>query len=167
MAPQVVSCPDCHGDWIETAIAQSTQKTYSFPVTRGKRYDIILRPSVGDPDLYSRATDWPSLSQYDCRPYLDGLAEEVCTFTASGNGTHYLMVNVYSGPASWNLWVIESASGSCHVGSSGGYSHCSATCPCGYELGDCDSDAECGGGLECVTDVGPELGWPSDVGVCL
>jgi hypothetical protein len=166
MAPGEHGCGSCFRDLVAEAKAASSETFYGFPVTAGRRYDIILRPSAGDPDLYSRAGSPVSQSQFDCRPYLSGSAEEVCTITPTSSGTQYVMVHVYSGPADWNLWVIEGDEG-CHSGSPGDDDHCSASCRCGYELGDCDSDSDCAGGLSCVSGVGPSYGYSSTVDVCL
>jgi len=166
MAPGLAGCPDCLEDISEVDQPTNTELQYSFAVTGGQRYDIILRPSVGDVDLYSNDSDPVSQSQWDCRPLLAGSKEEVCTITPTSSGTQYLMVHVYSGDADFNLWVIESDTG-CHSGSAGSTSHCSASCTCGYELGNCDSDAECGGGLKCTADVGASYGFSTTTDVCL
>lgn len=76
----------------------NAEKFYPCGLTAGRRYDVILRPSVGDPDLYTRNTSPVSQSLYDCRPYLGGTTEEVCTFVPTFTGTHYFMVHVYWGP---------------------------------------------------------------------
>lgn len=166
MAPGAAGCPDCHEHWTEAGMTVGTEKHYSFTVIAGQRYDIVLRPSAGDTDLYTGDDPSIGLSNFDCRPYLNGTVEEVCTLTPTSSGTQYVMVHVYSGTADWNLWVIESDTG-CHSGSAGSANHCAATCRCGYELGHCDDDDECGGGLECVANAGGAYGWGSTVGVCL
>ncbi len=166
MGPEDDGClVPCYELWEATDQVTDKKTTVSFSVTAGQRYDIILRSTDGDADLYSRDTSPVNLSQWDCRPYLSGSAEEVCSITPTSNGTHYVMVHVYSGPADWNLRVIESDAG-CHAGAPGSLSHCSAACTCGYELGDCDGHDECGDGLTCVQDVGGDYGWGSTVDVC-
>jgi len=44
---------------------------------------------------------------------------------------------------------------------------CSASCPCSYGEGDCDTDAECVGGLVCAQNVGPSFGLPADYDICV
>ncbi|MEM6454006.1 MAG: hypothetical protein AAF772_02830 [Acidobacteriota bacterium] len=44
--------------------------------------------------------------------------------------------------------------------------YCTLCGPCGPNEGDCDSDAECGPGLRCVEDIGPNFGWGARVDVC-
>ncbi len=56
--------------------------------------------------------------------------------------------------------------GGCHTGSPGDWTYCSAACPCGVGLGDCDNDSQCLSGLSCVHDVGANYGWGSTVDVC-
>lgn len=49
----------------------------------------------------------------------------------------------------------------------GGSNFCIPDCPCDAGEGDCDRDADCGPGLDCVHDVGADFGWGPDVDVCL
>ncbi len=44
---------------------------------------------------------------------------------------------------------------------------CTACGPCGTGQGDCDSDAECAPGLQCVDNVGAQFGFAGGVDVCL
>ncbi|XXX82257.1 M57 family metalloprotease [Sorangium sp. So ce134] len=51
---------------------------------------------TGDPDLYVRFGEEPTLSAYDCRPYLDG-ADETCELTVpEGQSEAFLLVQGYS-----------------------------------------------------------------------
>ena len=54
----------------------------------------------------------------------------------------------------------------CHKGSKFGWDYCSAACPCGEGVGDCDSNAECKPGLKCAHDVGASYGVTKTVDVC-
>ena len=49
----------------------------------------------------------------------------------------------------------------------GDYDYCSSSSPCSEFEGDCDSDAQCASGLECVHDVGADYGFASNVDMCL
>jgi len=49
----------------------------------------------------------------------------------------------------------------------GDYSFCKVCGPCEEGQGDCDDDNECGTGLVCVSEVGPDFGFAWDVDVCL
>ena len=44
---------------------------------------------------------------------------------------------------------------------------CSVACPCADGQGDCDSDAQCQAGLQCVTDIGAQYGMPGAYDVCI
>ena len=48
----------------------------------------------GDVDLYVKFNQVPTLSSYDCRPYLDGNTE-TCTFATPSAGTYYIMLSGY------------------------------------------------------------------------
>ncbi|MBA2320852.1 MAG: hypothetical protein H0V89_06840 [Deltaproteobacteria bacterium] len=48
----------------------------------------------------------------------------------------------------------------------GGVNHCTDTCPCGPNEGDCDSDLQCEAGLDCATDVGANYGFTPLTDVC-
>ncbi len=74
------------------------------------------------------------------------------------------MVHVEDGPADYSLYVIESDAD--HTGDPGDLGYCSTSALCGWELSDCDSDAECAGGLTCVHNVGAEYSLPSYIDVC-
>jgi len=50
---------------------------------------------TGDADLYVRAGSQPTLSAYNCRPYLSGNTE-TCTINAPASGTWYVSVYAYS-----------------------------------------------------------------------
>ncbi|WP_437311735.1 pre-peptidase C-terminal domain-containing protein [Sorangium sp. So ce388] len=50
----------------------------------------------GDPDLYVRFGTQPTLTNFDCRPYLDG-ADETCELTVpEGQSEAFLLVNAYA-----------------------------------------------------------------------
>jgi secreted trypsin-like serine protease len=50
---------------------------------------------TGDADLYVRSGSQPTLSAYNCRPYLSGNTE-TCTITNPVAGTWYVSINAYS-----------------------------------------------------------------------
>lgn len=75
---------------------------------------------------------------------------------------HYYL-NPVSGTSSGQA---VSTGASCHSGAKFGWTYCSASCPCGENEGDCDSDADCKTGLVCARDVGTHYGVKSTVDVC-
>ena len=58
------------------------------------------------------------------------------------------------------------APSSCHPGQPFGWTYCSASCPCGEGMGDCDDDGECESGLVCAHNTGAQYGAGSTVDVC-
>ena len=50
---------------------------------------------TGDADMYVRFGSAPTLTTYDCRPYVTGNAE-TCTISNVQAGTYYVMVNAYA-----------------------------------------------------------------------
>ncbi|MGK3993709.1 pre-peptidase C-terminal domain-containing protein [Sorangium sp. So ce1024] len=64
-------------------------------VVPGTPFRAVMSGS-GDPDLYVRFGAEPTLSTFDCRPYLDG-ADETCELTVpEGQSEAFLLVNGYS-----------------------------------------------------------------------
>jgi serine protease len=78
--------------------ARSNNHYGPFAVTAGTLFEaqITGRPPAGDPDLYVRFNERPSLTAYDCRPYLSG-AEETCALDVPRNATRaYVMVRGFT-----------------------------------------------------------------------
>ena len=50
---------------------------------------------TGDADLYTKFGSAPTLSSYDCRPYVTG-NNESCTVAAPQAGTYYVLLNGYA-----------------------------------------------------------------------
>ncbi|HET7307038.1 MAG TPA: pre-peptidase C-terminal domain-containing protein [Gammaproteobacteria bacterium] len=73
----------------------------------------------GDVDLYVKFGSQPTLSSYDCRPYLNGNSES-CTFASPQAGTWYVMLHGYQ---SYSNVTLE---GSYETGGGG------SACPSGY-----------------------------------
>jgi len=57
--------------------------------------NVQLSGGSGDADLYLRADAPPTVSAYDCRPWLFGNAEQ-CSVASPAVGTYYVMVQAYS-----------------------------------------------------------------------
>jgi serine protease len=56
---------------------------------------IEISGGSGDADLYVRAGNQPSISTYDCRPYLGG-SSETCVVAAPAVGVYHVMIRAYS-----------------------------------------------------------------------
>ena len=54
-----------------------------------------LSGGTGDADLYVKFGSAPTLTSYDCRPYVAGNSE-TCTIATAQAGTYYVMVNAYA-----------------------------------------------------------------------
>jgi len=66
--------------------------------------DVRISGGSGDADLYVRAGQVPTLSEYDCRPWLNGNTEQ-CFTAAPESGTHYISVIAYSSFSNVSLSV--------------------------------------------------------------
>ena len=62
---------------------------------------------------------------------------------------------------------VDMCMAACPSVGNGSLDFCSEECPCESEQGDCDSDAECGEGLACVSNIGADFGYAADVDVCV
>jgi vibriolysin len=75
---------------------QSAQKLFTLEVPSGQStLSLKISGGSGDADLYVRSAAAPTLSSYDCRPYLNGNAE-TCSFTNPKAGTYYVLINAYA-----------------------------------------------------------------------
>ena len=69
---------------------------YSVVIPSGaKNLRIETHAGSGDLDLYVRYGQQPTLSTWDCRPWLVGNSEQ-CNFPAPTPGTYYIMLNGYA-----------------------------------------------------------------------
>jgi xanthomonalisin len=76
--------------------AQNAQLAYTVVIPAGASNLVISESGgTGDADLYTRFGSAPTLSSYDCRPYVTG-NNESCTVASPQAGTYYVMLNGYS-----------------------------------------------------------------------
>jgi len=76
--------------------ATNSQAFFKITVPAGATtLTVALSGGTGDADLYVKSGARPTLTVYDCRPYLGGNAE-TCTLTAPAAGTWYVMLNAYA-----------------------------------------------------------------------
>lgn len=85
-----------NGVGITISGATNQQQNWTFSVPAGTTtLSVTLNGGTGDADLYVKAGSAPTLSSYDCRPYINGNTE-TCSFTNPTAGTWYVMVNGYA-----------------------------------------------------------------------
>jgi hypothetical protein len=76
--------------------ATGSQQTWTIAVPAGQTsLKVTLSGGTGDADMYVKAGSAPTLSTYDCRPYVNGNSE-TCTFTNPAATTWYVMLNGYA-----------------------------------------------------------------------
>ncbi|HEU4669585.1 MAG TPA: pre-peptidase C-terminal domain-containing protein [Dyella sp.] len=94
--------------------AQGAQLFYTVTVPAGASNLVISESGgSGDADLYTRFGSAPTLSSYDCRPYITG-NNESCTVASPQAGTYYVMLNGYaafSGVSVKATWSTGSGGG--------------------------------------------------------
>jgi subtilase family serine protease len=78
------------------AAATGAQLAYTVVIPAGATNLVISESGgTGDADLYTKFGSAPTLSSYDCRPYLTG-NNESCTVAAPQAGTYYVLLNGYA-----------------------------------------------------------------------
>lgn len=72
------------------------QKFFKLSVPTGAtNLKFVISGGSGDADLYVKFGAAPTLTSYDCRPYLNGNAE-TCTIATAQVGDYYVMLNAYA-----------------------------------------------------------------------
>ena len=94
--------------------AQGAQLFYTVVIPAGASNLVISESGgTGDADLYTKFGSAPTLSSYDCRPYITG-NNESCTVASPQAGTYYVMLNGYtafSGVSVKATWSTSSGGG--------------------------------------------------------
>jgi xanthomonalisin len=76
--------------------AKNAQLAYTVVIPAGATNLVISESGgTGDADLYTKFGSAPTLTSYDCRPYVSG-NNESCTVAAPQAGTYYVMLNAYA-----------------------------------------------------------------------
>jgi vibriolysin len=73
--------------------AINDMKYYRINVPAGKNLVIRTSGGLGDLDLYTRFGARPTLSDWDCAPYIDGSSAETCNHTTTAAGDWYIMLH--------------------------------------------------------------------------
>src|SRR5439155_11634804 len=85
-----------YNDSLTAATSQSGWKYYYLDVPSGSSSLVFdVNNMTADVDLYVRYNAQPTLSAWDCRPYIGGTSEE-CSFTSPTGGRWWIGVNNYA-----------------------------------------------------------------------
>lgn len=88
------------------------QQNWTMAVPAGATNLVFtLSGGTGDADLYVKFGSAPTLSSYDCRPYIAG-NNETCSISNVQAGTYYVMVNTYAAYSGVTLKGSYTAPGS-------------------------------------------------------
>jgi xanthomonalisin len=91
--------------------ATGGQLTYTMVVPAGATgLSFAISGGTGDADLYVKFGSAPTLSSYDCRPYITG-NNETCNISNVQAGTYYVMLNGYAAFSGVSLVGSYSTSG--------------------------------------------------------
>jgi len=91
--------------------AAGGQKFFKLDVPAGQStLKFTISGGSGDTDLYTKFMAHPSLSLYDCRPYLNGNSE-TCTYNAPAAGAYYVMLRAYTAYSGVTLTGTYAAAG--------------------------------------------------------
>ncbi|HEY8683696.1 MAG TPA: pre-peptidase C-terminal domain-containing protein [Rhodanobacter sp.] len=91
--------------------AKGAQLAYTVVIPAGATNLVISESGgTGDADLYTKFGSAPTLTSYDCRPYVTGNTES-CTVAAPQAGTYYVMVNAYAAFSGLSVKAVWSTGG--------------------------------------------------------
>ncbi len=106
--------------------------TYTVAIPSGSsNLTLSISGGSGDADMYVKFGAEPTLSSYDCRPYLNGNAES-CSFSAPQAGTYYVKLygwNSYSNVSLLASWTAPVGGGGGGGGYGGYYDNVDASSP--------------------------------------
>lgn len=81
---------------VSGTLARGAQQTLTpIAVVPGTAFTVTLSGS-GDPDLYVRFGSAPTLTAFDCRPFLDGAAERCAVTVPAGQSQAFVMVHGFT-----------------------------------------------------------------------
>ncbi|MBQ4811122.1 collagenase [Pseudoalteromonas luteoviolacea] len=84
------------GQTVTVAAQQDEMKHFKIQVPAGAtNLTIVTSGGTGDSDLYVKHGQTPTLTSYDCRPYVGGNAER-CDIAAPTAGTYFVMLRGYN-----------------------------------------------------------------------
>ncbi len=102
--------PLANGVGLTVSGAKDTQNVFYIDVPSGATNLVMaLSGGTGDADLHTRFGAIPTLTSYDCRPYLSG-NNESCTVASPSAGRYYLMLHGYTAYSGATLKATFTAS---------------------------------------------------------
>jgi len=91
--------------------AAAQQSNFTIVVPAGQTLlTVALSGGTGDADLYVRAGAAPTLSTFDCRPFISG-NNETCTFNTPAANTYFIMLNGFTAYSGASLVATFSGGG--------------------------------------------------------
>jgi hypothetical protein len=140
-----------------TGISRSRNQSWVGSFANDVPYDnlsFVLAGSNGDGDLYVKFGSPPTLSDWDCRPYLVG-TNETCTFDPAQAGTYYVMVRAYQAFSNATLTITTAESGACADADGDGVCDADDVCPGSDDAADGDGDGIPDGCDACPAEPSP------------
>jgi serine protease len=111
--PPSTDTPLSNGVAVGVSGASGSQTFFYIDVPSGQsNLTVALSGGSGDADLYVRFNAKPTLSSYNCRPYLNG-NNETCSFTNPSAGRWWIMLHGYTSYSGASLKATYSASSGC------------------------------------------------------
>jgi len=136
---------------VVVSIDEGDIETYVFHTDVGMKYDVIVDPVTGDPDLYTNLGSDVGPAAYDCASQEDEGEMEACDGVLGGSNGQYHAAVEGATDAVYVMLLIESPI-DCAVGNAAGPG-CSDACPCGLGEGSCSVDDDCADGLGCFDGI--------------
>ncbi|HEX6899088.1 MAG TPA: pre-peptidase C-terminal domain-containing protein [Thermoanaerobaculia bacterium] len=110
----------CTGNTLQNGVpvtgisgAAGSQQFWTLSVPAGaSNLQFTIAGGTGDADLYVRSGSAPTLTVYDCRPYLGGNSE-TCTFPSPAAGTWHVLLNGYTAYSGVTLTGSYSTGSTC------------------------------------------------------
>ena len=139
------------GEAVVVSIDEGDLDKYVFFTDVNMKYDVIVDPVSGDPDLYTNLGSNVGPSEYTCAPQMAEGEMEACEGVLGGTNGEYHAAVEGATDAVFVMLLVESPE-SCS-GNAAGPAGCSDLCPCGLGEGSCSVDDDCALGLSCIDEL--------------
>ena len=139
------------GEAVVVSIDEGDLDKYVFFTDVNMKYDVIVDPVSGDPDLYTNLGSEVGPNDYTCAPQMDEGEMEACDGVLGGTNGEYHAAVEGATDTVFVMLLVESPE-SCS-GNAAGPAGCSDLCPCGLGEGTCAVDDDCAAGLSCIDEI--------------